>query len=123
MASPKSVIVLLTVVLCATCGSPPIPTAPQSGAPSAPPPASPTHQPTEVPTATPDPLAPADQQILRVYCCVTDPRSLEPQAASGSDEISVINGTQRALLYRDGDGNLVPSLAIALPTVSADGLT
>ncbi|MEP7378547.1 MAG: peptide ABC transporter substrate-binding protein [Chloroflexota bacterium] len=57
---------------------------------------------------------------MRIYCCATDVRSLRPQAASGWDEISVINGLQRGLLYRDRDGKLVPSLATDLPTVSSD---
>jgi oligopeptide transport system substrate-binding protein len=65
----------------------------------------------------------AADQVFRIYCCATDVRSLRPQAASGSDEISIIGGLQRGLLYRDGEGNLVPSLATDLPTVSDDGLT
>ncbi len=85
--------------------------------------AQPSSSPTKRPTLTPDPLAPSDQQVLRVYCCATDPRSLRPQAASGSDEISIINATQRGLLYRDQQGNLVPALATDLPTVSDDRLT
>jgi ABC-type oligopeptide transport system substrate-binding subunit len=60
---------------------------------------------------------------LRVYCCATDPRSLQPQAASGSDEISILSATQRGLLYYDTDGNLVPALATEMPTISDDNLT
>jgi len=60
---------------------------------------------------------------LRIYCCATDPRSLRPQAASGSDEISIIGGIQRGLLYYDKDLNLVPELATDMPVVSDDGLT
>ena len=82
-----------------------------------------TRRPTPEATPTPNPLAPPDEQVLRVYCCATDPRSLRPQAASGSDEISIINATQRGLLYRDAEGNLTPSLASEMPTVSDDGLT
>ena len=85
--------------------------------------ATPTGRATPAATETPSRLAPPDRQVLRVYCCATDPRSLRPQGASGSDEISIINGIQRGLLYRDAEGRLVPSLATALPTVSEDGLT
>jgi oligopeptide transport system substrate-binding protein len=139
-------IALLALAVSASIVAYPILTAPKPGPPTAPPqtaPPSPTASPTEArtvarspaptesptsvptvaPTETPTPLAPADQQVLRLHCCFTDPRSLRPQAASGSDEISIIDGIQRGLLYRDGEGNLVPSLAAALPTVSEDGLT
>ncbi|HUP83461.1 MAG TPA: peptide ABC transporter substrate-binding protein [Candidatus Limnocylindria bacterium] len=102
----------------AACTSPSIPPTPTPTlAPT------PTQVPTAAPVPTPTPPRLADEQVLRLYCCATDPRSLRPQAASGSDELSIIDGMQRGLLYRDGDGNLVPSLANALPTVSADGLT
>lgn len=76
---------------------------------------------TQTPVGSGD--APPDQQVFRIYCCSTDVRSLHPQAASGSDEISIIGGLQRGLLYRDGDGNLVPSLATDMPVVSSDGKT
>jgi oligopeptide transport system substrate-binding protein len=60
---------------------------------------------------------------LRVYCCATDPRSLQPQAASGSDEISILSATNRGLLYYDVEGNIVPALAADMPEISEDGLT
>jgi oligopeptide transport system substrate-binding protein len=82
---------------------------------------SPTRVATPRPTPTPDPLAPPVDQVLRVYCCATDPRSLRPQAASGSDEISVISAIQRGLLYLDADLNVVPMMATDLPEVSDDG--
>ena len=66
---------------------------------------------------------PAEGGTLRVYCCATDPRSLRPQAASGSDEISILSATQRGLLYYDTDGNIVPALATEMPTISDDNLT
>lgn len=99
-----------------------------TGVPTNPPVATPTGGPgptaTPVgPTVAPTGDAPADQQVFRIYCCSSDWRSLRPQAASGSDEISVIGGIQRGLLYRDAEGNLVPSLATEMPVVSADGLT
>ena len=61
--------------------------------------------------------------VFRIYCCATDPRSLHPQAASGSDEISIIGGIQRGLLYYNQDLTLRPELATDMPTVSDDGLT
>jgi len=67
--------------------------------------------------------APPEGGTLRVYCCATDPRSLRPQAASGSDEISILSATQRGLLYYDTDGNIVPALASDMPAISDDNLT
>lgn len=61
--------------------------------------------------------------VFRIYCCATDPRSLRPQAASGTDEISIIGGIQRGLLYYNPDLTLRPELATDMPDVSADGLT
>ena len=65
----------------------------------------------------------AADQILRIYCCAEDPRSLEAQASSGSDEISIEGGMYRGLLYYNQDLSLRPELAQDLPTVSPDGLT
>jgi oligopeptide transport system substrate-binding protein len=65
----------------------------------------------------------APNQVYKIYLAATDPRSLNPQGASGSDEIAVLGATNRGLLYYDKDLNLVPGLATALPTVSADHLT
>src|SRR4051812_12282247 len=79
--------------------------------------------PSTTPGESTQPSGPAGEQIFRIYCCSTDVRSLRPQAASGSDEISIIGGTQRGLLYRDGEGNLVPSLATDMPVLSDDGAT
>ena len=73
-------------------------------------------------TTAPETTAPTGG-TLRVYCCATDPRSLRPQAASGSDEISILSATQRGLLYYDVEGNIVPALAADMPTLSDDGLT
>jgi oligopeptide transport system substrate-binding protein len=63
----------------------------------------------------------AEDQVWRIYCCATDPRSLRPQAASGSDEISIINSIQRGLLYLDGELNVVPMMATDMPEISEDG--
>ncbi len=121
----------LLVMLVVACTGGTTPTTQPTGAASATPGTSsaPTPVVTQAPGATDTPVAatgtpsgPADQ-LFRIYCCSTDVRSLRPQAASGSDEISIIGGMQRGLLYRDGEGNLVPSLATDLPVVSDDGAT
>jgi len=65
----------------------------------------------------------AGDQVLRIWCCSEDPRSLEAQASSGSDEISIEGGMYRGLLYYNEDLSLKPELAEALPEISADGLT
>jgi oligopeptide transport system substrate-binding protein len=77
--------------------------------------------PVETPGVTPPPGNPGG--TFRIYCCATDPRSLRPQAASGSDEISIIGGIQRGLLYYNQDLSLRPELATDMPTVSDDFLT
>jgi oligopeptide transport system substrate-binding protein len=65
----------------------------------------------------------AADQTLRIYCCAEDPRSLEAQGSSGSDEISIEGGIYRGLLYYNPDLTLRPEMAEALPEISADGLT
>ena len=52
-----------------------------------------------------------------------DPDTLDPSKASTSTDISVLHALGRGLLYLDKDLNVVPALATAMPTVSADGLT
>ena len=107
----------------ATPGAPATPTAPGTTAT----PGTPTQTATPgTPESVPPSLggvADPSQQIFRIYCCSSDPRSFHPQAASGSDEISIIGGINRGLLYYDKNLGLVPALATAMPTVSADGLT
>ena len=82
---------------------------------------------TETPVETPGDTAAPSGGTLRVYCCANDWRSLRPQAASGSDEISILSATQRGLLYYDGTNpdvlNVVPALATDLPVISDDLLT
>ena len=65
----------------------------------------------------------AQDQILHIWCCDQDPRSLDAQASSGSDEISIEGGIYRGLLYYNPDLTLRPELAEAMPEVSADLLT
>jgi len=65
----------------------------------------------------------AKDQILHLYLSDTDPATLDPAAAQDSVSIAVLDATQRGLLYYDKDLKLVPSLAEALPEVSADGKT
>ncbi|HEV8402103.1 MAG TPA: peptide ABC transporter substrate-binding protein [Candidatus Limnocylindrales bacterium] len=52
-----------------------------------------------------------------------DPDTLDPSKASTSTDIGVLHALNRGLIYFDKDLNPVPSLATALPTISADGLT
>ena len=65
------------------------------------------------PRARPAALSPPTRPCA-IYNAATDPRSLNPQAASGSDEIEVLAATNRGLLYprqgpqgrpRDGRGD------------------
>ncbi len=102
-----------TVIVLAAC---------QPGTPSTPPAA--TTLPGQSPAAsTPTTGGLAAEQILNIWCCAEDPRSLEAAGASGSDEISILGGTNRGLLHFNADLSLKPELAEALPEISADGLT
>lgn len=65
----------------------------------------------------------ADSQILRVSLGSEDPATLDPSKASTSTDIGVLHALNRGLVFFDKDLAPVPSLATALPTVSADGLT
>jgi oligopeptide transport system substrate-binding protein len=60
-------------------------------------------------------------QVLTIYLSDTDPATLDTAAAQDSVSIAVLDTIHRPLLYYDADLNLVPSLAEALPEVSADG--
>jgi oligopeptide transport system substrate-binding protein len=61
--------------------------------------------------------------VLHVSLGSEDPDTLDPSKASTSIDISVLHALGRGLLYLDKDLNVVPALATAMPTVSADGLT
>lgn len=65
----------------------------------------------------------ADQQVLRLSLGSEDPDTLDPSKASTSTDIGVLHALNRGLIYFDKDLAPIPSLATALPTVSADGLT
>jgi oligopeptide transport system substrate-binding protein len=67
------------------------------------------------------PIDPAG--VLHVSLGSEDPDTLDPSKASTSTDISVLHALGRGLLYLDKDLNVVPALATAMPTVSADGLT
>jgi oligopeptide transport system substrate-binding protein len=97
--------------------------APQSSAPESQAPESQAPESQAPESQAPESQAPSTGGTLRIYCCATDPRSLRPQAASGSDEISILGGIQRGLLYYNQDLSLRPELATDMPTVSDDGLT
>jgi oligopeptide transport system substrate-binding protein len=106
-------------VIVAACGGTPASVAPStssapvaSGASSAP--------------ASTGPSAPAnlaDDQTLNITLGNEDPATLDPTLASTSTSIGVLHALNRGLIYFDKDQNPVPSLAEALPTISADGLT
>ena len=65
----------------------------------------------------------ADDQTLNVTLGNEDPATLDPTLASTSTSIGVLHALNRGLIYFDKDQNTVPSLAEALPEISADGLT
>ena len=78
----------------------------------------------EQPAGSPSPAADlADEQILRVTLGSEDPDTLDASKASTSTSIGVLHALNRGLLYVDHDLTPVPSLAEALPELSADGLT
>ncbi len=124
----------LMILALACTSTPGVTNAPPASAPAS---TAATPGPTLPPgqTATPAPVAtptaetstPPDggldpNQVLRIYLGATDPRSIRPQAASGSDEIAILGGIQRGLLYYNQDQSLRPELATAMPTISDDGL-
>jgi oligopeptide transport system substrate-binding protein len=102
----------VVAIIATACGGSQATPAPQSVAPGT----------STEPGASPsgDGGALAAEQVLRIWLAAADPRSLQPQAASGSDEIAVLGATNRGLLYYDKDLNLVPALATELPKVNAD---
>ena len=65
----------------------------------------------------------AADQVLHVSLGAEDPdRSIRARRSTSTD-IGVLHALDRGLIYFDKDLNPVPSLATALPTISADGLT
>ncbi len=110
----RSLVGLLLVVLAATaCGSPtpssPSPAASATPATSAAESASPSAGPAQGGTVT-----------LSMF---EEPDTLDPTfAGTAGARVVFINMCER-LFDLDADGNLIPQLATALPTVSADGLT
>lgn len=70
---------------------------------------------------------PAEQQALTIRIA-GDPTTLDPQLAEVAEEISVVKQLFRGLFTYDQDLNIVPAVALELPTkenggISADGLT
>jgi oligopeptide transport system substrate-binding protein len=118
-------VVALLLVACAPTATPEPtkpPAPPPTTAPAQPTPAPPTPavqvQPTPVPaTATPRPVP----QVLRLNAG-SEPDTIDPQKASFVGEIGVIMKVFSNLLTFDSNGNLIPEMAAALPTLSADGL-
>ena len=103
-------------VIVAACGgaatspsAPPASTAPgTSAAPSV--------------SAAPSGAELADEQILRIDVG-GEPTTLDPNKASSSDSLAMLSALVRPLLAFDKDLKVVPSLAEALPEVSADAKT
>lgn len=102
-------------VIAAACGgattssAPPASTAPGDSA---------------APVVTPAPSVSdlADVQILKIDLG-QEPPTLDPNKAQDSTSIAVLHALHRGLLYFDKDNKVVPELAQALPTVSADAKT
>src|SRR5262245_66678888 len=61
--------------------------------------------------------------VLKEYLADTDPPTMNPAAAQDSESIAVQGAVYRGLMYYDKDLNLVPEMAQAAPTLSADGKT
>jgi peptide/nickel transport system substrate-binding protein len=99
---------MLLVLVLAACG------------PAATP--APTAAPTDAPTAAPT-EAPAAK--VTIIIGVTDTiSSLDPADAYATHDWELIRNTGRTLLrWNPGTSELVPDLATAMPTISADGLT
>src|SRR3989304_2838469 len=71
--------------------------------------------------------APAENQVFRQRIAA-DPGTFDPQLASVGEEISVVKQLFRGLFTYDKDLNVVPAVAVELPTkenggISDDGLT
>ena len=110
-------IVATVAVIAAACGGATTSTAPSTAPASTAPGAS-------APPAASAPAAGGDlapDQTYRIYVGATDPRSLNPQAMSGSDEISVSGAINRGLLALDKDLKVVPELAEAMPEITEGG--
>jgi oligopeptide transport system substrate-binding protein len=102
----------VVAIIATACGGSQATQAPASQAPGT------STEPGASPSAAEGNLA-ADQ-TLRLYLAPVDPRSFQPQAVSGSEEIAVLAATNRGLLYTDAKLALVPAIAKELPTVNAD---
>ena len=103
----------LLVLTACDFNAPPAPTAPAPALATA----TPTSTPVP-PTPTPRPIP----QVLRLHLSA-DPSTIDPQQASASDETDIVMMVFSNLLAFDADGNLTPETAVALPTLSPDGLT
>lgn len=64
----------------------------------------------------------ADQQILHIDLG-QEPPTLDPNKAQDSTSIAVLHALHRGLVFFDKDLKIVPALAAALPTISADAKT
>jgi oligopeptide transport system substrate-binding protein len=64
----------------------------------------------------------ADQQVLHIDLG-QEPPTLDPNKAQDSTSIAVLHALHRGLVFFDKDLKIVPALAAALPTISADAKT
>jgi oligopeptide transport system substrate-binding protein len=101
-------------VIAAACGGATTSSAPASVAPGT------SSAPTT--SAAPSGAALAAEQVFRINVG-SDPTTLDPNKASSSDSLAMISALQRSLLAFDKDLKVIPSLAAALPEVSADAKT
>ena len=116
-------IVASIAVISAACGGAATSSAPAASQPAASAPAASSGTPSSEPSAAASGGALAADQVLHVSLGAEDPDTLDPSLASTSTDIGVLHALNRGLIYFDKDLNPVPSLATALPTISADGLT
>ena len=117
-------IVASIAVIAAACGGASTSSAPAASQPAASQPAASSGASTEPSSsAAASGGALAADQVLHVSLGSEDPDTLDPSKASTSTDIGVLHALNRGLIYFDKDLAPVPSLATALPTISADGLT
>jgi len=105
-------------VIVAACGGATTSSAPTAPAAST----APGESAAPVESAAPSAADLAADQILKIDLG-QEPATLDPNKAQSSDTTAVLHGLNRGLLYFDKDLKLVPELAEALPTVSADSKT
>ena len=105
-------------VIVAACGGATTSSAPTAPAAST----APGQSAAPVESAAPSAADLAADQILKIDLG-QEPPTLDPNKAQDSTSIAVLHALNRGLVYFDKDLKVVPELATALPTVSADAKT